>query len=68
MTQLNKTKITHTQKYLAQEMKDAATRQEIIVEEEIRVTETEEIQIIEAEIPMMKVNGKKDEKIFEGIV
>lgn len=43
-------------------MKDAATRREIIVEEEIRVTETEEI--IEAEIPMMKVNGKRDKKIF----
>ena len=42
-------------------MKDAATRQEIIVEEEIRVTETEEI--IEAEIPMMKVNGKKMQRI-----
>lgn len=41
-------------------MKDAATRREIIVEEEIRVTEMEEI--IEAEIPMMKVNGKRDEK------
>lgn len=43
-------------------MKDAATRREIIVEEEIRVTEMEEI--IEAEIPMMKVNGKRDKKIF----
>lgn len=38
-------------------MKDAATRQEIIVEERIRVTETEEI--FEAEIPMMKVNGNR---------
>lgn len=43
-------------------MKDAATRREIIVEEEIRVTEMEEI--IEAEIPMMKVNGKRDKKNF----
>lgn len=41
-------------------MKDAATGKEIIVEEEIRVTEREEI--IEADIEMMediKINGNK---------
>lgn len=60
-------------KNLAQEMREAASRKEIILEQKIRVTETEEI--IEAEIPdareEMSIIGKEwqkgCEKIFSGL-